>query len=1312
MPLLTGTVFTRILGRLFAPLAAPGVAFVLALAVVLASAPATVKANEDDEGVIVRLVQTLLSDAGREVRIRGFQGALSSRATMESLTIADDEGVWLRLHNVVLDWNRSALINRRVEVNELSADEIQMLRLPSTEDDGALPSPTARPEFRLPELPVSVNIGVLRARRVVLEAPVTGQQAEFAFEGGMALAGGQGEGSFIARRTDGQEGHFIFRGDFDNLSRHLALELDLSEGAEGIAASLLDIPGRPALALTVEGAGPLSSFAADIVLATDGNERVTGTVTVGGDMQDGALEEGTRVALDIAGDLRPLLSAELHPFFGSESRLRAQLERSEDGAISLTELTFNTRTLRLAGRAELGSDGLPRVVDLIADIARDDGEAVVLPGTGGQVRLREAALNIEFDASVSRNWQVLGRIDSLSTDDLLLTTIDLEANGRLLAALSGGPETAPLFDGVFDFAVQGIEARDPAMQSALGSEISGFMSLIWPGPERPIEITGIAVEGQTAALTAHGFLDGARFTGFAEAELHDLAAFSGLAGRDLRGHTLLQSQGSVNFVTGAFDQALRLAARDLAVDQPEFDRLVAGRSSLEVNIARSEEGTVLRDLSLAAGAMTLQARGQHLPEDIFVELQFDSADLTALGPGYGGRITLEARLDSDGERQQLRAIAQAQDLQPGDLPGAAALRGLLRGETRLGLGLAMEGERITIEEARVEGQQLEASLTGHWEGTSGDLALDLMRLELAGIAPSSAGRLAGDARVRTTPQAHHLDLALASDGRVVTGIPEIDGLLLNGLRLATSVTAPQAGGLSIEQAQLQAPGLGITLSGRQEADGTADFALRGQIDNVARALAGIDGAAGLEAQLTRARDETHYDTRFSLNGPSGLALSGSGRIAEDLTLALRATGQVDAAIANPRIEPFSVQGAIAFDARIDGPPQLQSLRASAQLAGGRFVAPNDGFAFEDIIASAEVMGPFARVQVDGAALRGGRGSLEGTITLDRRRDADLTVRTDRLRVVRPGLFETEISGQARLLGSLALGPRLSGSVTVNEAEIRIPNSPLGRAGYIPEGLRHVGESAASRRTRIHAGIDAASRTRPRATPITLDLELQAPGRVFVRGRGLDAELGGTLRLGGTTRDIIPSGSFTLIRGQLDLLGNRFQLTDGSASMIGSFMPFVRLVATTDSGGVVTSVVLEGAADEPEIRFTSVPELPEDEVLARLIFRRSLTTLSPFQAAQLALSVATLTGHAEGSFLTRTRQSLGLDDLDVTTDADGNTALRAGRYLSENIYTDLSVDSAGRGSVSINLDLSPSIRLRGRTDTEGRSGVGVFFERDY
>lgn len=46
---------------------------------------------EEDRGFLQGLIEDNLSSAGREVRIEGFRGALSSRATVERLTIADDQ---------------------------------------------------------------------------------------------------------------------------------------------------------------------------------------------------------------------------------------------------------------------------------------------------------------------------------------------------------------------------------------------------------------------------------------------------------------------------------------------------------------------------------------------------------------------------------------------------------------------------------------------------------------------------------------------------------------------------------------------------------------------------------------------------------------------------------------------------------------------------------------------------------------------------------------------------------------------------------------------------------------------------------------------------------------------------------------------------------------------------------------------------------------------------------------------------------------------------------------------------------------------
>lgn len=97
----------------------------LALALLLVPLPAF--AQSDDRSYLTALLEDNLSGAGRKVTITGFAGALSSRARIDELTIADDAGIWLTLRDVSLDWNRSSLFAGAVSVNELSAGEILSL---------------------------------------------------------------------------------------------------------------------------------------------------------------------------------------------------------------------------------------------------------------------------------------------------------------------------------------------------------------------------------------------------------------------------------------------------------------------------------------------------------------------------------------------------------------------------------------------------------------------------------------------------------------------------------------------------------------------------------------------------------------------------------------------------------------------------------------------------------------------------------------------------------------------------------------------------------------------------------------------------------------------------------------------------------------------------------------------------------------------------------------------------------------------------------------------------------------------------------
>ena len=428
---------------------------------------------------------------------------------------------------------------------------------------------------------------------------------------------------------------------------------------------------------------------------------------------------------------------------------------------------------------------------------------------------------------------------------------------------------------------------------------------------------------------------------------------------------------------------------------------------------------------------------------------------------------------------------------------------------------------------------------------------------------------------------------------------------------------------------------------------------------------------------------------------------------------MRITGTAQAALANPFIRPRTVSGPLRFDLRLNGPVAIASLSGRVSLADGRVAAPVLRLSLQGVTAEAVLAQGKATVTADAAATEGGRIGVRGTIGLARPFPGDLTV-TPRAMVLRdPELYETTVNGEVRLVGPLTGGARISGALTLPQTEIRVPSTTVGGPGGIPD-LVHRNEPAAVRTTRERAGLlarEERERTRP-SKPYALDLVISAPNQVFVRGRGLDAELGGTLRLAGTTDAVVPSGGIDLIRGRLDILGRRLDLTEAQLRVEGSLDPSLRVVASNTSDGVTSSVTIEGRISQPEISFTSSPPLPEEEVLAHLLFGRNLTSLSPLQAVQLANAVATLAGRGGDGVIGKLRRSFGLDDLDMETDAAGGASVRLGRYIAKNIYTDVTVGSEGTTELNLNLDVRPGVTVRGSADSQGNTGIGVFVEKDY
>ena len=183
-------------------------------------------------------------------------------------------------------------------------------------------------------------------------------------------------------------------------------------------------------------------------------------------------------------------------------------------------------------------------------------------------------------------------------------------------------------------------------------------------------------------------------------------------------------------------------------------------------------------------------------------------------------------------------------------------------------------------------------------------------------------------------------------------------------------------------------------------------------------------------------------------------------------------------------------------------------------------------------------------------------------------------------------------------------------------------------------------------------------------------------------------------------------------GIVDIENQRITFDEGRVSLVGDLDPFIDFVARTESDDITVFITVRGRVSDPQIEFSSQPGLPQDEVLARLIFNRSIGELSALQIAQLAAAAAELAGGSNTSLLGSLRNATGLDDLDIVTNSKGETAVRAGRYIEENVY--LGVEAGAQGSTrgTINLDITEDLKARGSVGSDGDSSIGLFYEKDY
>jgi translocation and assembly module TamB len=1240
--------------------------FVLLLALVLPLSARAQDSVEADRGIIVDFLTENLSGAGREVQIYGFEGALSSQAKIDRLTIADGDGVWLDAKGLVLDWNRTALLAGRVEVSDLSADSIEMLRKPLTEAQAIDPNASSSP-FALPDLPVSLTVDHLSIDVLNLGPEFIGEAVSLSITGNATLADGSGAADLRADRIDGQTGELILSGSFSNESRILGLTLALREGNAGITARLLDLPGLPSVALSIDGTAPLDDYEATIALNTGGQPRLSGTVGFGAKTTATDTIEQT-FQFDLGGDVTALFLPEYRDFFGPDVRLAAAGTSTDQGT-ALSALTIETQSLRLNGAANLDETGWPTDFALTGDLGRDDGAPILLPISGTQTFLRSATLDIGFDAGAGDQWRAKIDAQDFVREGISIPHLNLTGGGAIAPDRSG--LTVDL-----TYGATGIALDDAGLTDALGDELSGALSLVYAANDKTIlrqfSLSGAGIDAQLSAVIDPSGEE-ILVTPDLSIVVNGLSRFATLVGLpELAGDAELRSTGTVRPLRTAVDLDIAAHTSNLRIGQPQTDALLAGDGVLTLRAVRDEAGTRIEGLDFQSGDTSLAG----------------TVALTA--DGLFGRATLNTPANGliDGATGELAVTVNGSRTIDGTLSGQAVV-------TR-------DGDRIDLSaDLPAEGQgpvTLNADVT------------DLRQYAaIAGIDLSGGATVALNGTAQADAQQFDLTVS-ATTRNVAIGNATLDPILAGSGQLATRLRRDDQQ-ITIDPLTLTFPNLsGKATLATDGTTGGAEFNLR----LADLALIAPDFSGPLSAKGTATLTESgawQIDTQA--DGAAGLTTSVVGDITGS-QLDLRMNGAAPLALLNGVLEPRRLTGTAGFALTLAGPASLDALAGQIQITRAELSAPTLGQSLRDIDGTITLSNGSAQIGLEGASSLGGRIAVRGNVGLTGGLNSALTVEANNVVVRDPTLYESTLTGAIAITGPLANGAQIRGTIDVAQAEIQVPSSTVGSLGDVPD-VTHIAAPASVRQTLLRAGLtgDTENARGSSGPAYGLDIVINAPARLFVRGRGLDAELGGTLTLQGDTRQIIPAGQFTLIRGRLDILQQRFALTEGAITMQGDFIPKIRFVATTESlNGTTVNVIVEGPASAPEVNFTSSPELPQDEVLSQLLFGRDMSSISAFQAVQLAAAVGTLTGRSGGGLIDKIRQGSGLDDLDVTTDDAGNAALSAGKYLSDNIYTDVTVSSEGDTEINLNLDLGGDFTAKGGFGTTGDTSVGVFFERDY
>ncbi|MGA9824421.1 MAG: translocation/assembly module TamB domain-containing protein [Methylocystis sp.] len=1045
----------------------------------------------------------------------------------------------------------------------------------------------------------------------------------------------------------------------------------------------------------LSSAGRIGHFNADVTAVADGPPADTAA--------------HFDIAIDARGDELALADRGLADALGDHMtlNLRARANGAGDADIGLAKIETTSAAVTFAGKAgPTALDGEAKITasDLsrFAHLAKRDLRGALTlsaalsgaPSNGSIKAVLSGAVNAPsvglaaIDGLLGRKLALSGAVETLRGGGVSFDA--LTVNGEFAQARVNGAATQEKADIAAQIILPDLHRADPRLtgRANVDAKLSGSL-------QKP-----------DAALDVAVMDGGANGRPIPKLNLHADA-------RDLLG-ALVASASLDGTVDGRALRGRVDAARAGTSWKVDAVDLNIGRASLKGSA--TYDGGATGRLTLAApdlddfSALALQKLGGALNADI----AFDSAS--------GGQ---NATIDAKG------VGIRAQDASIERFSAKLSGRDLLRRP-------ALEGT-AALDNLRV-GKELVSSASLKARPAGAGTALDVS-VNARGFAVASAAMLTPGERTRVdlsalTVQRDGQRLALAEPATITLGGGQIDikGVAINagggrldvdgsvGDRLDITARA-RAVPLSIAAIADPALGLGGSLDAEAHIAGTKTAPNGDWKVTLAKVTAPQlrdNGLPSVDASAhgRLAGNRTSVDADIALGSASRVTIAGSAPINAAGGLDVAVKGGLDAALANTALSANgqTLQGKANIDLKITGPAAAPIVGGVVTFADGAFADPIDGLAFKNIAARLEAHGrEMTLASMTATTGNGGQIAATGHISLlpEAGMPGSIHIGSRNAQLVNSDLVSSTADLDLTVAGPLARAPIVSGAVIFKTLEVNVPDRLPASLKPLPDA-KHIDPKGFAREMLALQRKQKAAAGRPSTFDVALDVKVSAPNRIFVRGRGIDAEFGGELKISGTAQNPKIIGGFDLRRGRLQLLTQRIDITRGVLTFAGGLTPQLDFTAETTAADVTAQIAVSGPAAQPSFSFTSTPELPQDEVLSRLLFAKASGSLSPLQALQLATAVAQLSGaDTGGGGFEKMRKALGVDSLDLAAGGAGGPTVGASTYLTDNINVGVRAGAKpADAAVNVGLDVTKRLRVQSETRMDGHTSVGVGVEWEY